>query len=98
MKRSGVTFQMLAGTTRQLYVDRELARINFMDIKQGVVRTPLNCLIIRNDGGPDGTTYTRAKHVEILGPSRFVCRLDAPLEPTGPVMWVETEAALDVTV
>lgn len=100
MSNSKVIFKLPAGETRALYVDRERAKLNAMDkAALGLsARDPLPMLVIRVDSPWNGPTKTWCSDVQINGPSRFVSRMDDPLTPKGPAMWIETDAELVVTI
>lgn len=78
-----------SGLTKQIVVDRAAVRAN--QLEPGL--HPKRPVVLVYVGG---RRYLAAG-VEIAGPCRVVYRPDAPLKACGSTVWLETEAAVEIS-
>lgn len=100
LTRLPVKITLASGTKRQFYVQRNRLRMNALaDTVGEPAPDMLAPLVCRNDSVTDGATLTYCNSVVIRGPSRFVYKPHNPLiEGKGPIVWLETEAEVELTI
>ena len=81
-----VSTLLAAGPLRRLHLDKAAVG----RVSRGGRNEP--CISIRQGDGP---VLVRAFVVRIQGPSIFLMRMEAPLQPEGTYAWVETNAAVE---